>query len=279
MTEWYNNISSATLPCTKAFFELELLYSYVYILSPSPRCPRVSTYAKRLIFEHCIAYSANMLSVLNDASSPTTKTPLTFYDAMRASMTARQFLDVLSRNFEIVLDPIIPAPPVTSPSSAPKPFSHDDSNIDPFSAPAPGSQQQEDLPPPFPAPILPPDTTERSGAPPPTDPTSRAITAINDFTAILSRFGARFGHINWRDRFQADSAPLLNQLYNRAAGNSPSVSPKVPFSSAAAAQTYQQQGIPPPPVQPGARTYDWGPGPSPGGFGYERQQPQPGWMP
>ncbi|KAF2755282.1 hypothetical protein EJ05DRAFT_533005 [Pseudovirgaria hyperparasitica] len=100
MTDWYNNISKNTLPNTQAFFELEVLYSYVYVLSPSPRCPAISNYAQRLIFEHCIAYAINLRAIMRDKSSPTTKIPLTFYDAMRAYMTGRQFVDVLQRNLD-----------------------------------------------------------------------------------------------------------------------------------------------------------------------------------
>lgn len=274
MTEWYNGISSSTLPSTKSRFELELLYSYVYILSPSSRCPRISTYARRLIFEHCIAYSTNMLAILNDASSPTTKTPMTFYDAMRTYMTGRQLLDVLNRNLDALLDPVPPTPPtVVSPGYNKQPSSsHDDSNVDPFASALP-----EVSPPPFPAPVIPPPNPSADPNAPPaaTDPTSRAITALNDFTSILSRFGGRFGHINWRDRFQNEAAPLLNQLYNRAS-ISPTHSPDATYPSH---QQYPgfglSQSVPPPPIAAGARAYEWGNGSAPAPqYGYNMSPPQ-----
>ncbi|OCL05972.1 hypothetical protein AOQ84DRAFT_297858 [Glonium stellatum] len=195
MTSWFQNMPSTALPSTNAFFELELLYSYVYILSPSPRIPRICEYAQRLIFEHCIAYATNLLTLLRKPSTAT-KPPLTFYDAMRAYMTGRQFVDVLARNQDMILDPIPPTPPVLSGSGP--------ASEDPLAPPA------EVSPPPFPAPLPSADGTTIL------DPTKRAINAINDFATILSRLGLCFGYINWRDRFQHESSALLAQLQHRA---------------------------------------------------------------
>lgn len=195
MTEWFNNLPASSLPSTKSFFELELLYSYVYILSPSPRIPHIHDYAQRLIFEHCIGYATNLLALISKQSN-TTKPPITFYDAMRAYMTGRQFVDVVSRNLDVILDPI---PPVTPAPAAPQVASED-----PLAPPV------QTPPPPFPSPIIPEGLTT------PQDPTIRAITAINDFTTILSRFGLRFGFTHWRDRFQRESTTLLQQLYHRS---------------------------------------------------------------
>lgn len=203
MTEWFQSMSQSTLPALRCFFELELLYSYVYVLSPSPRVPHIQEYAQRLIFEHCIAYATNLLAQLNKTSY-TTKPPVTFYDAMRAYMTGRQFVDVLSRNMDAILHPVPPAPPV--------PAAHTNVSEDPLAPPAPVSA------PPFPAPLLPDGHTA------PLDPVTRAINTINDFTDILSRFGLRFGFTHWRERFQRESQVLLTQLYNRAAA-SPHASP------------------------------------------------------
>jgi hypothetical protein len=194
MAELVNDMPQSTSPAVKAGFELELLYSYVYMLSPSPRIPHIDEYAQRLIFEHCIAYSINLLSHLNKPSS-TTRPPVTFYDAMRAYMTGGQFVDVLSRNLNVLLSPKPPSPPPSVPSSS--------MSEDPLAPPTIYG------PPPFPAPLLP------EGQITPLDPIMRAINAINDFISILSSFGLRFGFTHWRDRFQRESGPLLAQLYQR----------------------------------------------------------------
>jgi hypothetical protein len=205
MTQWFNDMPQSTLPSVRSFFELELLYSYVYILSPSPRIPRIHEYAQRLIFEHCIAYATNLCSVLSTPFN-TTKPPVTFYDAMRAYMTGRQFVDVLSRNIDMILDPRPPTPPA--------PTGPQIESDDPLAPPASISA------PPFPAPML------IEGQMAPLDPTTRAIKALDDFTSVLSNFGLRFGFTHWRDRFTRESAALSAQLYQRNT-TSPHASPSV----------------------------------------------------
>ncbi|KAL0260577.1 hypothetical protein SLS55_004266 [Diplodia seriata] len=192
MTSWFMKLSQKISPASRTYFELELLYSYVYTLSPSPRCPRISDYAQRLIFEHCATYSSRMLAALSEESDE--KMPVTFYDAMRAYMTGRQFVDAVSRNQESLLEGPRPiASRATSTSTT-------DDYLDPLSS---GS---DTLPPPFPE--------ARSGSM--ENQAVKAINTINNFSAILARLGNRFGFINWRDRFQQDSAVLLSQLYVRS---------------------------------------------------------------
>jgi hypothetical protein len=206
MSDWFQDMPQSILPTVKSFFELELLYSYVYILSPSPRIPHIHEYAQRLIFEHCIAYATNLLAIL-DKPSNTTKPPVTFYDAMRAYMTGRQFVDVLSRNLDLILDP--------RPAIPPTPLAAQLESDDPLAPPTQISA------PPFPSPHTP------DGQMMPLDATTRAINAISDFTSVLSKFGLRFGFTHWRDRFQRESVALSAQLYQRQK-NSPQTSPPPP---------------------------------------------------
>lgn len=234
MSDWYQDMPQSTLPAIRSFFELELLYSYVYILSPSPRIPHIHEYAQRLIFEHCIAYVTNLLSLLNKPSSAT-KPPVTFYDAMRAYMTGRQFVDVVSRNMDMILDPRPPSLPTSTATTQPE-------SDDPLAPPA------QINPPPFPSPLLP------EGQIAPADPTTRAINAINDFTSVLSNFGLRFGFTHWRDRFQRESAALSAQLYQRNS-TSPHPSPStqhMPSQQQQIPVTYPPQWVPMPSVSPSA---------------------------
>jgi hypothetical protein len=228
MSEWFQDMPQSTLPAVRSFFELELLYSYVYILSPSPRIPHIHEYAQRLIFEHCIAYATNLLSLLNKPSN-TTKPLVTFYDAMRAYMTGRQFVDVLSRNIDLILDPRPPSPPA--------PTSSEPESEDPLAPPAQISA------PPFPSPLLP------EGQMAPLDPTMRAINAINDFTSVLSNFGLRFGFTHWRDRFQRESSALSAQLYQRNS-TSPHASPST--EQIPPPMSYPPRWVPMPSVSPQA---------------------------
>ncbi|KAF2829019.1 hypothetical protein CC86DRAFT_287216 [Ophiobolus disseminans] len=249
MSEWFQDMPQSTLPAIRSFFELELLYSYVYILSPSPRIPHIHEYAQRLIFEHCIAYATNLLALLNKPSN-TTKPPVTFYDAMRAYMTGRQFVDVLSRNIDMILDPRVPTPPAPTPSQL--------ESDDPL---APPSQVSA---PPFPS-LLPPE-----GQIAPADPTSRAIAAIHDFTSVLSNFGLRFGFTHWRDRFQRESASLSAQLYQRQS-TSPHTSPPTQLLPLPTS-TFPPQWVPMPTASPQAPQLVYGPTTPPSLF---PQQPSP----
>jgi hypothetical protein len=236
MTEWFQEMAQSTLPAVKSFAELELLYSYVYILSPSPRIPHIQEYAQRLIFEHCIAYATNLLTQISNPSN-TTKPIITFYDAMRAYMTGRQFVDVLSHNMDIMLDPVPPVPLAPATPTV--------NSEDPLAPPAPISAPQ------FPAPLVP------DGQAVPYDPTTRAINAVNDFTTILSRFGLRFGFTHWRDRFQRESSAVLSQLYRRSS-LSPHVSPAIqelPYQTPTQPTYHLQPWTPVSATSPSQRSY------------------------
>jgi len=201
MSDWFKNLPVSTEPNVRDFFELDLLFSYVYMLSPSPRCPEPSEYAQRLIFEHCISYSEKMLHLTTDSSGPKS-TPLTFYDALRVYITGRHFVDVLTKNFDRLLRPGVPTPSSFSSQSL-------DAEVDPLT---PSALSQ---PPPIPAPLSAFDPS----APDANTPIVRAISALNDFISVLSYFGLRFGQIagiSWRDRFQRESQALFSQLQQRA---------------------------------------------------------------
>ena len=64
LTKWFDSIDASTPEGIKHHFQLELLYSFVYILSPSPRIPSISDYARKLLFEHSVAYSEAMVKVV-----------------------------------------------------------------------------------------------------------------------------------------------------------------------------------------------------------------------
>ncbi|TKA80156.1 hypothetical protein B0A49_00762 [Cryomyces minteri] len=101
----------------RSFFELELLYSFIYVLSPNSRVPVIHPHAQTLMFEYCIDYASKMQSLLSD---PNYTAPLTFHDAMRVYMVGRHLLDVLNQEQERILSGIIPPPPAV-PSDSPGP--------------------------------------------------------------------------------------------------------------------------------------------------------------
>lgn len=160
MKTWFENISAKASPNMLAFFELDMLYSYVYVLSPSPRVPTVTPFAQTLIFEYCIRFADLMLQRI---SHPTHTAPTTFYDAMRVYMTGRQFLDVLQQNTEGLLNGVIPPRPEVKALNRP--------------------------PPPLPPINVPPGQNAQHFN------TARSINCIRQISECLSRFGVRWGYM------------------------------------------------------------------------------------
>ncbi|KAK5134941.1 hypothetical protein LTR08_005892 [Meristemomyces frigidus] len=180
MRRWFEGLSTSTSPNMRAFFELDLLYSYVYVLSPSPRVPAISPFAAKLIFEYCIRYGELTLRLISD---PSYTAPLTFYDAMRAYMTGRQFLDVLHHNTDTLLSGLIPPHPEVKPTTVP--------------------------PPALPVVPLPPNDSLQHFN------TVRSIQCIKQITECLSRFGLRWGYMSWNQRFQEETGMMLENLDQR----------------------------------------------------------------
>ena len=176
MKEWWDSIPSSTDQHIRSFFENNLLYSYVYILAPSPRVPIIAPFAQSLIYEYCIQYSDKMkIHVDNRAHAA----PISFYDAMRAYMTGRQFIEVLWHNQDRLLSGTIPEPPHVPLDSTPPP-------------------------------VMPPTSKDMQIN------ITRSIACIKKFTDCLGLFGVRWGYMSWRDRFQKDSEELLNALNRRS---------------------------------------------------------------
>lgn len=175
LANWFTDLSINTSNSFRSFFELELLYSYIYLLAPSPRVPITAPYAQNLIFEHCISYANLITSVISNKSHVA---PVTFYDAMRVYMTGRQFIDVLTTNQERLLSGGVPEPPRVPVDSVPAP----------------------------PLPLVLAD---------PKANTTRSITCIKQLTECLGQFGLRWGYMSWRDSFEKVAEPTLTALNQR----------------------------------------------------------------
>ena len=243
MSAWFNDLSPSLAPATRAFFGLEILFSYVYILSPNPRCPRMSPYAQKLLIEHCIAYATRAHETLSDQSQ-SIRSIFTFYDAIRTYMTGRQFVDVLARNIDILLQPnVVPPPTQVSPAV------DFDTPVDPLGA------SNDNQPPPIPQPVDIDPNNLSMLAPESVLPQQalRAINAINKFTTILSHLGIRFGYIVWRDRFQQESGPLVAQLQLRMKQQEADQS-SIPFNPNQVNQLQPNRTPPSYPVNPYAST-------------------------
>lgn len=119
MREWSESIPN-TFPATfKTFFDLELLYSYVYCIAPSCRVQSVPDYGKTLIFEYSISYMQKILPICKD---PLHSAFYTYHDALRVYFIGSQFLAVLSENLDQLLNGIIPYVQYVSGAPPPPPL-------------------------------------------------------------------------------------------------------------------------------------------------------------
>lgn len=119
MREWSESFPD-TLPLAfKDFFDLELLYSYVYCLAPSCRVRAVSDYGKSLIFEYSIAYMQKIFPISRD---PINVAFYTYHDALRVYFIGSQFLAVLTENQDQLLTGLVPYTPVIAGSPPPPPL-------------------------------------------------------------------------------------------------------------------------------------------------------------
>jgi hypothetical protein len=119
MREWSESFPDSLPLAFKDFFDLELLYSYVYCLAPSCRVQAVSAYGKTLIFEYSIAYMQKISPISRD---PVKKAFYTYHDALRVYFVGSQFLAVLLENQDQLLNGILPYAPVLAGSPPPPPL-------------------------------------------------------------------------------------------------------------------------------------------------------------
>jgi hypothetical protein len=105
MHSWSKSFPLSLPSAIKEFFELELLYSFVYCLAPSCRVTAVSEHGKTLIFEYSLKYMSKIYPLSND---PINTAFYTYHDALRVYFIGSQFLAVLSTNLEQLLHEIAP---------------------------------------------------------------------------------------------------------------------------------------------------------------------------
>ena len=205
---WWKDVEQSTSSMTKTFFELELNYSYVYILSPSPRVPITSDYAQRLLFEHCIIYGDNFLKAVAQDAYLESLT-ISFYDMMRAYMTGRQLVDILVRNRDVILSDTLP-PASHVPSLPTEIYSE-------LASPPISSSSSPLAPPSIPINYTSTSTSSHQSSNFNTNESTitRTIASINDFTTVLTALGTRFGYLSWRDSFKKEAEPLLSNLRQR----------------------------------------------------------------
>ncbi|KAI9051141.1 hypothetical protein LZ554_005243 [Drepanopeziza brunnea f. sp. 'monogermtubi'] len=119
MREWSESIPDALPLAWKDFFDLEVLYSYVYCIAPSCRVRTVVNYGKTLIFEYSIAYMQKIFPISKD---PVNTAFYTYHDALRVYFVGGQFLSVLTESANTLLNGVLPYSPVLPGTPSPPPL-------------------------------------------------------------------------------------------------------------------------------------------------------------
>ena len=104
MRRWFEALPDSITQTLRTKFELEVLYSYIYVLSPSPKVPNIPSLGQSLVFEYSIEYTAMMLDVLQDMDKSAI---YTFHDILRVYYVGRHFRDVLWKHLERLLNGVL----------------------------------------------------------------------------------------------------------------------------------------------------------------------------
>lgn len=112
----YYRASPTMTARTRSCFELEVLFAKIRVLSPSPRTPAPSEFARHLLFDRSIDF-AHAIQVR--IASPEAM-PIVFYEALAAFAVARDFAWLLDQSLEmLVTAAVMPKAPAIKPSLIP----------------------------------------------------------------------------------------------------------------------------------------------------------------
>lgn len=106
--EWYADVPEHNPRHLSVLFRLEMLYTTITILSPSHRYPEPCDYNKAVLFDRCMRYIGELHPALSDTS---VLPSITFIDIQRVYQVGRRFVELLTRNYDLLMDPSRPVPP------------------------------------------------------------------------------------------------------------------------------------------------------------------------
>lgn len=106
--EWFDHAPKAVPRYFPMLYKLELLYTNVMTLSPTSQYVALCDYDKVVLFDRCVQYIAELHRILqNDSWLPY----MTFLDIQRAYQVGQRFMDLVARDFDLVLSPSVPELP------------------------------------------------------------------------------------------------------------------------------------------------------------------------
>ncbi|KAI9782930.1 MAG: hypothetical protein M1839_004405 [Geoglossum umbratile] len=105
MREWAETIPGTVPTQVREQFELEALYSYVYVLGPTRKMHTISDPARVLTFEYCIAYAQKLLPIARSVGNTAF---YTYHDALRVYWLGRLFIATLRESEDLLLNGVPP---------------------------------------------------------------------------------------------------------------------------------------------------------------------------
>ncbi|KAE8387869.1 fungal-specific transcription factor domain-containing protein [Aspergillus alliaceus] len=106
--EWFDNTPKNVPNYFPVLYKLELLYTTIMILSPTQEYSRLCDYGIVLLFDRSIQYTTELHRILETR----TWLPLvSSLDIQRMYQVSRRLVDILRRNYKLVLSPSVPALP------------------------------------------------------------------------------------------------------------------------------------------------------------------------
>ena len=117
--EWYDSIPAAVFQQHQTLFKLELLYTQLFILSPSIRISSIPNFHKGLFFELSLDFAERMQTAIQNIGWHPF---LSYPDVLRIYNVGKTFLDILWEAYDPILSGQISAPRNGSPdTNAPQP--------------------------------------------------------------------------------------------------------------------------------------------------------------
>ncbi|PGH29974.1 hypothetical protein GX50_07274 [[Emmonsia] crescens] len=115
---WFNGIPRTLPSHLIVFYNVELFYTFVFLLSPSNHNPGVSTLHRVLLFEYAIKFVSQIHQIINAASWPLF---FSYIDIQRVYAVASKFMDALDQSYDEILLDTLPEPSTSIPPGTHQP--------------------------------------------------------------------------------------------------------------------------------------------------------------
>jgi hypothetical protein len=119
LSKWKDQLPTSTPQPIMTLFQLEFLYAYITVLSPSCKVPMVNPANWLLIFESCIDYVNLMRPTIDD---PKSHAFFNYFELVRVKVLGQRLIEALRMNYDDILNGQMPQFPPGSSETLMLPF-------------------------------------------------------------------------------------------------------------------------------------------------------------